>query len=98
MTEMLTDRYEERLAGVLSCYDRIMIIAFRHHTGGSAMQAPHHATLRHVVLGLPLVGCNIRQCVSAAHTATSTSISAATCSFRTLSTRHPSRGGTGLQT
>ena len=25
MTEMLTDRYEERLAGVLSCYDRIMI-------------------------------------------------------------------------
>ncbi len=25
MTEMLTDRYEERLAGVLSCYDRIVI-------------------------------------------------------------------------
>ena len=25
MTEMLTDRYEERLAGVFSCYDRIMI-------------------------------------------------------------------------
>ncbi len=25
MTEMLTDRYEERLAGVLSCYDQIMI-------------------------------------------------------------------------
>ena len=25
MTEMLTDRYSERLAGVLSCYDRILI-------------------------------------------------------------------------
>jgi hypothetical protein len=25
MTEMLTDRYQERLAGVLSCYDRVVI-------------------------------------------------------------------------
>ena len=25
MTEMLTDRYRKRLAGVLSCYDRIVI-------------------------------------------------------------------------
>ncbi len=25
VTEMLTDRYEERLAGVLSCYDQIVI-------------------------------------------------------------------------
>ena len=25
MTQMLTDRYQERLAGTLSCYDRIVI-------------------------------------------------------------------------
>jgi hypothetical protein len=25
MTQMLTDRYHERLAGTLSCYDRIVI-------------------------------------------------------------------------
>ena len=29
MTEMLTDRYSERLAGVLSCYDRILITGSR---------------------------------------------------------------------